>query len=33
MRAVISSSVPTEGWEVEVGIGRLFKDAIEFMTA
>lgn len=33
VRVAMSSSVPTEGWEMDVGIGRFFREAIEFMTA
>lgn len=33
MRAAISSSVPTEGWEIELGVGRFFNAAIEVITA
>lgn len=33
VRAAMSASVPTDGWEMVVGIGRFFREAIELMTA
>lgn len=32
-RAARSPEVPTDGWEIDVGAGRAFRDAIDDMTA